>query len=630
MAVAATLALLSLTPAAVSMPAAADERAAFDVTITDLSTPVVDPRQGDEVIELRGTIENVSDEAVRYLSVNFWSSSQPLTTRDELQVALASAPTEPLGERIQPPTIESGHVEVIAQEDDFAPGEQAEFTVSATVAELGLADDPAAYLVGVHVRGVPASGGNQTLGRGRVLLTASPEPLRAAAVVELSATPTLMAGGEFRDDSLVTDIDARLSDLLDAARDLDATVLLDPLLLLEADALARPHIMAGEDHEAHPAAQQFVDALRQLIDAGKVMRLPLADVDVPRASAADRLDLLLDWAAAESAELPDVAGLPLAADLDDRGTRALVSQLTSAGVGRVFVANATGSGSGVGGVVVTEPLDLPGLASSPDSALQRHTRQWAEDVVATTPRVHLADDADDVAGLRALDSQRAWTSVPRSGGAVLFSPPTATTDWEEWGERFEEVLDQAEFAQDLTGSDLSVLMRHVLLRSASEGFGSEAAAVDWITDHPSLAPDPSGVRVSAAGSFVMGSRTSDFPVTLTNELAVPVTARLVFDSEFPQRIDVPATDLVTVQPGQNLTLNVSPEATANGVARVTARLQTAGGHTFGEPVDMEITATEFGRVGWIIIVVSGAVVLGGTVMRIRAVQKERAGENSGG
>src|SRR5690606_15710606 len=109
-----------------------------------------------------------------------------------------------------------------------------------------------------------------------------------------------------------------------------------------------------------------------------------------------------------------------------------------------------------------------------------------------------------------------------------------------------------------------------------------------------------------------------------NGLPFAVTVRLVFDSAAPQRIQVPPTEFVTVEPGENLTLNVAPEATSNGVVAVAAALQTKGEETFGAPVTIEITATDLGRVGWIIIIVSGAVVLGGTFLRIRAVQRENA------
>ena len=121
-----------------------------------------------------------------------------------------------------------------------------------------------------------------------------------------------------------------------------------------------------------------------------------------------------------------------------------------------------------------------------------------------------------------------------------------------------------------------------------------------------------------------GGAPANAPVTITNSLAFPVTVRLVFDSASPQRIQVPPTDYVTVEPGEHLTLNIEPEASSNSVVNVQASLETVGGDRFGIPATIEITATDLGRVGWIIILVSGAVVLGGTAWRISAVRRERA------
>ena len=88
-----------------------------------------------------------------------------------------------------------------------------------------------------------------------------------------------------------------------------------------------------------------------------------------------------------------------------------------------------------------------------------------------------------------------------------------------------------------------------------------------------------------------------------------------------------AIDL-TIEPGENLTLIAAPQASANSVVTVTVRMETIGGTMFGAPVAIDITATELGRVAWIIIFISGAVVLGGTVWRIRAVQAERSKEDA--
>ncbi|MFV0428115.1 MAG: DUF6049 family protein, partial [Arachnia sp.] len=128
----------------------------------------------------------------------------------------------------------------------------------------------------------------------------------------------------------------------------------------------------------------------------------------------------------------------------------------------------------------------------------------------------------------------------------------------------------------------------------------------------------------AASQFVMGSRTNEFPVTVTNGIELPVTVRIAFTSDSPQRIDVPTTDLVTVQPGEKLTVNIAPEAASNSVVVVSAQLETAHGQPVGDEREIEITATDLGRVGWVIIVASGMVVLGGTFLRIRAVRRERA------
>ena len=124
-------------------------------------------------------------------------------------------------------------------------------------------------------------------------------------------------------------------------------------------------------------------------------------------------------------------------------------------------------------------------------------------------------------------------------------------------------------------------------------------------------------------SVVMGDRANQFPATLTNGLTVPVTVGVRFTSDAPQRIRVPDLEPQVIPPGESITVNITPEAAANGVALVQAQPVTAGGVALGKSTTIEITATDFGRVGWIIILVSGAVLLGGTAWRIRAVRRER-------
>ena len=171
-------------------------------------------------------------------------------------------------------------------------------------------------------------------------------------------------------------------------------------------------------------------------------------------------------------------------------------------------------------------------------------------------------------------------------------------------------------------------LRPLLLAAYGADFASEDDARTWLDTVPEVGFDPDRITFRASPSFVMGERTSEFPTTITNPTDLPIWVRVVFTSDNPQRITVPDTDVVRVGPGEAQTLRVAPAATANGVSTVHARLVGIDGTPVGPSTSIEVTATEFGRVGWIIIIVSGAVVLGGTVWRIRTVQREHSEEAS--
>ncbi len=64
--------------------------------------------------------------------------------------------------------------------------------------------------------------------------------------------------------------------------------------------------------------------------------------------------------------------------------------------------------------------------------------------------------------------------------------------------------------------------------------------------------------------------------------------------------------------------------TTNGSVNVTAQLETPQGRPIGSAINITLRATSFGRVGWVIIILSGVVFMGATAIRIRQVQRERA------
>ena len=189
------------------------------------------------------------------------------------------------------------------------------------------------------------------------------------------------------------------------------------------------------------------------------------------------------------------------------------------------------------------------------------------------------------------------------------------------------IFDSTQLLEELTGTDRAALNATIAARAFNSAFQSEQEAMDFVSATPSEKLAPSAIRLSAASQFVMGSETNNFPVTISNPLPITVKVRVQFVSDSPNRIRVAPSELVTLGPGEHRTVSVSPSTTSNGVVTVRAQLTTEQGTAFGSVVPVEITATGLGRVGWIIIVISGAVVVGGTFLRIRAVQRERARES---
>ena len=625
-AVVLTVPLLVLTPLSAHAEA---PTSLVDVTITENSSPVIDLSNPEQVVELSGTIINTSTARVRYTTVELWKSLTPITDGGELAETLDSPATFPVGERQLPSSEESGHVQVITREAWFDVGARASFTVRATVGELEFATDDAAYLVGVQVRGFPdGDGKKQVVGRGRILVSATSGPVRSSPVVALSAGPQRSPDGEFVDASLATALTSELADLLTVAEDTNATVLLDPMLLMDARALTREHTVAGETTPGLETATSWVSRVDALIRGRRVLRLPWGDIDLARARMGGHLDDVVQWSD-DALTDKTLRSLPLAADLGSFASADLVKDLGGLGFTTVFAQNTSGGSRGPVQVVATSDISAPGMGpGGRNTAAQHVSRRVAGELLATTPPTYLARTPVEASAVTSLPVHRRFVGITSEDTPAVFTPADDVPAWDELWQHVDDLMADASFRRDLTGSDDLPELERLAASTMSSQFGTQAEALEWLASSRATVVDPSKITISATSQFVMGSRTNNFPVTITNGLDVPVRLRLVFDSESPQRIRVPATDFVTITPGENLTLIAAPEASSNSVVSVEVHMETMGGTRFGAPADIDITATELGRVAWIIIIISGAVVLGGTVWRIRAVQAERFKEDA--
>ncbi len=150
LALAILLVAVALAPAPASAAEEQDEPETTPLTIALTSmSPGQVPRKGD--IRVAGTVTNDSEEDWSDINVAPFVASSPITSRDELAEASASAADVAVGDRL---TDAGTYVAV----GDLAPGERASFRIRIPVESLGITGDPGVYWIGVHALGSNVDG----------------------------------------------------------------------------------------------------------------------------------------------------------------------------------------------------------------------------------------------------------------------------------------------------------------------------------------------------------------------------------------------------------------------------------------------------------------------------------------
>ena len=594
------------------LPAAADRGDVLDVDITGISTPTIDLGDPDQVIDISGTVTNVSTVSVRYAAAHFWRSPRPLRSPEALAEHLANPPA---GERL----FQEPNVDILSQEEGLAPGQRVTFTVRGTVQELLTEDTPltttdVAYALGVQVTGFAGEGGRRVVGRDAIGVAATTTPSESSALVLLTATPSWLPSGEFLSDDLAEDLDDRLDALLTSAERPGVVAAVDPALYAAVGRLAEEHVIDGETTAGNGQALAWLGRVDQLAAQGRLWRLPTGNPDLARADASGALTDVLAWA--EESVPEALVKLPTVAVLGDGAGSGLASALSS--LGTVVVRGATGGRDGSPRVLAG---DQPAEGGLPDGV--RLARRIADELLSPDPPLYLIENPQDARADQHLDPWRRHVAPAPAAGELRWPATRPPAAWPKVAAALEREAGQAGVLHDLTGED-SPGLAELGATAFSAGFPNEKAAVSYLSAAAKPSADLAKIELLAAASFVMGSSTNTFPATLTNGLDVPVTVGVRFTSDAPQRVRVPDLEPVVLPPGEPFTVNIPPEADANGVALVEAQIVTRGGIPVGKPTTIEITATNFGSIGWLIIVASGAVVLGGTAWRIRAVRREQA------
>ena len=210
------------------------ETTPLSVVMTSL-TPSVIPRSG--VITISGLVVNSSEEKWQDVNIAPFTSSTPITTRDDLDEAARTSPSTTVGTRLDDPATNVGV-------GDLAPGQRAPFTIRVPRTALSISGDPGVYWIGVHALGANPEGRDAVAdGRARTFIPlVTPQQARTSSVPVSIVLPLRERARRASDGSLngparwaaLTGPDGRLSRLVDFAASSGSapfTWLLDPAVL---------------------------------------------------------------------------------------------------------------------------------------------------------------------------------------------------------------------------------------------------------------------------------------------------------------------------------------------------------------------------------------------------------------
>ena len=666
-----------LGPLAATPARAVEPEALVRITLTGM-TPALP--EGDGTLTLTGRVENVTEERLFRLQATLWRDQAPITTAEGVEQALASESNLPFGRRY--PYLPAGFQDLYTPEDPYLdPGETADFTVSAPVADLQLAPTDGVFLVGVHVL---QNGNTTAVGRARAFAPVLAEPpeasLRMTSLVVLRSQPSLLRRGVLADEHLADEIrpGGRLSALLAAADSDEASFAVDPALVEELTAMRAGYTVRAADGSTTPGRGQsdaaaWLQRFTRVRDDRDGFRLLYGSPDIA-ALVHDRQTEVLDDADEAGLRVESSASLPLLVlpgdGLADEATLRAAERLEPAAV-VLSDASVTGGdapllGRGDGAPVVRFSSAAAGGGPGPDprnTAVQVRQRSltdtWVQASEAadgvTRGRVRLVEATNQVQGddpgvdapwIRRTTLSDLLSGTPARWDGELTYPPGAreaeltggqlatlrrlAASWSTVAELLVDG-DEAEAAgQDAVARAASTTWRDHERRRSPFLEAQQEALDGLLEDQLRISTNPKVSTVAREGVV--------FPITVENLLpadpadldAGAVRLRLVLVSDNRQRLTIAPIELGTVRDGERTirageryTAEAQVTAKANGTVRVRAQLQTLDGTPVGRPQRIDVRVTQNGTTGWAIAAAALVVFGGSTALRIRQVNRGR-------
>ncbi|MGO1971487.1 MAG: hypothetical protein ACTH2Q_00870 [Propionibacteriaceae bacterium] len=658
---------LAATPAQ-----AQDPESSVTIRMTSLAPAVP---AADDTIVIQGTVTNTTDTVLTEKQALLWRSPDPIVTREAMTAALESDADNPLCCRR---TTEGAFQDL----PEIPPGESVPFEVRSTLSDLEVPTTNGVLLVGVHVVGLDS----RAIGRARTFLpvraegAAPEETQQVTSVVLLSSPPAVFTpalGSDepvFRDDHLAEEVAAggRLDRLLESAARADVSFAVDPALVDELTTMSGGYRVgnAGGDTvegTGAEAAAAWLGRFGELTASGDGHRVPFAAPDLAAlAHHGENGARVLERGVAAAQTVPATRNLPLlalpAGGLADQETVATAATLdptavllsdTSTGADQTLLAGDEHTGeAGFPVVNFTAGGFDGGPGPAPDTTtVQQRQRLLADSLISvltvrgaatvrliTSPAQAAADAAADAPWTERRSLTELLATTPTDWPGQLTYPPSAA-DQEltaaqldsvdalaDGYANYQRLLDQPELVEEGANAALP--------RAASQWWrGAEEpsrAYVDPQLEQLGSVFDGSGVELQASRRVYMTGSEGNVSINVTNNLAQDVRVRLDFASSNTRRLSIPPEDDLLIPAGSTVNTLVQPQAVSNGPVTVEAQLTTVCETDsecvpadVGRSVSIEVVATRYGTVGWLIAVGAGIVLVGATVFRIRQVRRER-------
>lgn len=593
----------------------------------------------DSRVVVEGTVSNPSNAPIYGVRVSLLRSADPYRSLAAVQNALGGQHGTSSGAVAARPT---HWARLTSPTKAIAPGKSVSFSLSGTLAELGLSAN-ASYWVGAQATGAPRPGGGSVsalTGESESLATV-PDTVgpTVVTIVELKSTPRRLRANLFADDDLADELgpDGRLGVLLDAVVTRHYDYLVDPELLDEVTDMADGYRVVdgeeAEDGEGQEAAQEWLDAFASLPKESGLQQL-YGDPDLVGAGADASKDILtraLDATRDAGRSLTVVAA-------PRRVSRAALSDLAGRGIAVISPAVDSGSPWVLMGGAKVSGVYAPSSAPSEDALGGGEVGRTAAAVAlarAVGTQVRLLSSPAD---LRFDDTtpdwvvRRHWSDVAAADPVVQADPPAAQSVTggltKSLAGRLDRLSDQlTAYGSVAPRSGLGPLADRLASSGASEAWLTDPKGrtdyLDEVDSRSGVNALAGGITVSVTPTVVLASSTNPFPATITNHLPDSITVRVVGVSGNSARMGVESSQLVTVRPNDSDTVQLTATARANGAVRVQLHAESEEGLRVSAEVPVTLEATNLGFVGWIIVGLSAVVLVVSTALRIRQVRRRQ-------